>query len=162
MYLEVLNSINNLLKAIFLYSGNGSRAQRIVLLISRYAWEILQSFAGWIIVLVASLFFKRTSKLRKEGYVAHFITVPFHSGYSAVSLSGTIIVFGNRKILENSNLMIQLVRFHEFGHTIQSRYLGPFYLFVIGIPSVISALTIYHERMPWERWADKLVLNTKS
>lgn len=162
MYLEVLNSNNKLLKAIFIYTGNGSNVQRIILLISRYTWEILQTLAGWIIVFGASLFFKRTSKLGEEGYIAHFITVPFHRGYSAVSLSGTIIVFGNRKILENTNLMIQLVRFHEFGHTIQSRYLGPLYLFVIGLPSVISALTIYHERMPWERWADKLALNTKS
>ncbi len=30
---------------------------------------------------------------------------------------------------------------HEFGHTWQSRLLGPFYIFIIGIPSIISAGT---------------------
>jgi len=28
---------------------------------------------------------------------------------------------------------------HEHGHTIQSKILGPFYLFVIGLPSIIWA-----------------------
>lgn len=53
---------------------------------------------------------------------------------------------------------------HEFGHTLQSRILGPFYLFVIGIPSIMWAWVRRKCRM-WdvsyysfytEKWADKL------
>ena len=52
---------------------------------------------------------------------------------------------------------------HEYGHTRQSLILGPLYLIVIGIPSIIWAAT-HHVIAPsksydWlytERWADKL------
>jgi hypothetical protein len=39
---------------------------------------------------------------------------------------------------------------HEFGHRFQSLLLGPFYLFVIGIPSAISRQSTFYT----ERWAD--------
>lgn len=45
---------------------------------------------------------------------------------------------------------------HEFGHTLQSRLLGPFYLLIIGIPSLISAATDpgSHSNFYTEKWAD--------
>lgn len=59
---------------------------------------------------------------------------------------------------------------HEYGHTIQSRYLGPFYLIVIGLPSLLGNIwdRLFHNgwkwqdrdrwyySQPWEKWADKL------
>ena len=39
---------------------------------------------------------------------------------------------------------------HEFGHRFQSLVLGPFYLFIIGIPSAISRSSSFYT----ERWAD--------
>ena len=56
---------------------------------------------------------------------------------------------------------------HEYGHSLQSCILGPFYLFIIGIPSYIHANVkaagkkwregkeSYFDFFP-ERWADKL------
>jgi hypothetical protein len=57
---------------------------------------------------------------------------------------------------------------HEYGHSIQSRYLGPLYLIVVGIPSFIRAgysryyykregvfWTNYFNGFP-EKWANKL------
>lgn len=51
---------------------------------------------------------------------------------------------------------------HEYGHTRQSLYLGPLYLFVIGIPSLLWA-GLYRIRKTGsyyafytEKWADKL------
>jgi len=53
---------------------------------------------------------------------------------------------------------------HEYGHTIQSLYLGPLYLLLIGLPSItFNILTRlgwvdqhkYYDR-PWEAWADRL------
>jgi hypothetical protein len=53
---------------------------------------------------------------------------------------------------------------HEYGHCLQSRYLGPLYLPVVGIPSFIMAVISrysrkfsdnYYRRWP-ENWADKL------
>jgi RHS repeat-associated protein len=45
---------------------------------------------------------------------------------------------------------------HEFGHTWQSRLLGPLYLLIIGIPSLISAATDpgSHSNFYTEKWAD--------
>lgn len=39
---------------------------------------------------------------------------------------------------------------HEFGHTWQSRVLGPLYFFIIGIPSAISRSSTFYT----EEWAD--------
>jgi len=45
---------------------------------------------------------------------------------------------------------------HEFGHTWQSRLLGPFYLLVIGIPSIIYAIVDPANQPTFytERWAN--------
>lgn len=53
---------------------------------------------------------------------------------------------------------------HESGHSIQSIYLGPLYLLVVGIPSALLVSTKrilkkdaewYHSKYP-EKWSDKL------
>lgn len=53
---------------------------------------------------------------------------------------------------------------HETGHSVQSRYLGPLYLIVVGVPSIaMNILTRigildanrYYDRWP-ENWADRL------
>lgn len=58
----------------------------------------------------------------------------------------------------------QEVKKHEHGHSIQSIYLGPFYLLAVGIPSLIlfwykrftkKDEIWYHIHYP-ENWADKL------
>lgn len=51
---------------------------------------------------------------------------------------------------------------HEYGHTRQSLYLGPFYLFVVGIPSLLwawywtPARGVSYYSFYTEKWADKL------
>ena len=55
---------------------------------------------------------------------------------------------------------------HEYGHTIQSKLLGPLYLFIMGIPSIVWASIYGTKLVPetkngyykfyTERWADKL------
>ena len=58
---------------------------------------------------------------------------------------------------------LEFVMKHEVGHNIQSRMLGPLYLIIIGIPSLLWAMT--HKKLfpnkdyYWfypERWANKL------
>lgn len=55
---------------------------------------------------------------------------------------------------------------HEYGHTIQSKLLGPLYLFIVGIPSIVWASICGTKLIPYtkngyykfytEKWADKL------
>ena len=67
-----------------------------------------------------------------------------------------------RYIIVSSWFSSSLTELHEWGHSRQSRFLGPLYLPVIGLPSLLWALwwkpgrkrgyfTFYTER-----WADKL------
>ena len=71
-----------------------------------------------------------------------------------ISLGRYIIVDGR---LENPAIDL-----HEWGHTRQSRLLGPFYLPVVGIPSLLWALwwTPRKKRSYFsfytERWADRM------
>lgn len=79
-----------------------------------------------------------------------------------ISLGRTIVV--KRPYLANTDTWN-----HEYGHTRQSLYLGPFYLFVVGIPSLLWAWYwkpsrgVSYYSFFTEKWADKLggVVRTK-
>lgn len=50
---------------------------------------------------------------------------------------------------------------HEEGHSVQSKYLGPLYLIVVGLPSLIGNIVdryfdIDYYNLLWEKSADKL------
>lgn len=72
-----------------------------------------------------------------------------------ISLGHTVIV--KRPFLDNPDTWN-----HEYGHTRQSLYLGPFYLFVVGIPSLLWAWYwnpsrgVSYYSFYTEKWADKL------
>jgi hypothetical protein len=45
------------------------------------------------------------------------------------------------------------VRDHEYGHTFQSRWLGPLYLPVVGVPSVLrNVYAVAYREITGERW----------
>lgn len=73
---------------------------------------------------------------------------------SGISLSTYYIIVRQNADMNTVN--------HEKGHTIQSLYLGPLYLIVIGLPSIIWAGLIHkhtNKSYYWfytEAWADKL------
>ena len=66
---------------------------------------------------------------------------------------------------KSSAYYVKLSRMHEKGHRQQSKWLGPFYLIIIGLPSIIWA-TLHSFCKPiskidyyWfytEKWADKI------
>ena len=72
-----------------------------------------------------------------------------------ISLGRTIVV--KRPFPDNFDTLR-----HEYGHTRQSLYLGPFYLFVVGIPSLLWAAywtpdrRVSYYSFYTEKWADKL------
>ena len=67
-----------------------------------------------------------------------------------------------RYIIVSARMSNSLFDLHEWGHTRQSRLLGPFYLPVIGIPSLLWAAWWTPRRncsyfsFYTERWADRL------
>jgi len=104
---------------------------------------------------------------------------PFHGALvsvwnrkSSVSL-GPFIFITHQAVRDEENLnnpqssFLRKLIAHEYGHTIQSLILGPFYLFVIGIPSAIWANskrvaarrtrgTVSYYQFYTERWANHL------
>lgn len=124
--------------------------KRFISLLSKiffYIWELPQNIIG----IILRLFIIGEQKREIAG-----ITVWYHGDFpGGISLGNTIIVCGNYPFMAK----------HEYGHKIQSKILGPLYLLVIGIPSIIWAF-LYGLVIPetpngyykfyTEKWADKL------
>ena len=124
-------------------------------------WTLLQSLLGFIVVLVTNAK-KEERNVDNENYII-YISSRFNKSWSGVSL-GDFVIFASSEYTNITSIK------HEYGHKKQSLYLGPLYLFVIGIPSVLGNLwdRIAHrnwlefERIkwyysqPWEHWADVL------
>jgi hypothetical protein len=130
--------------------------------ISRFIWELPQTYLG----LVISIFLGRPTLIYKGSFVT------YSRGFG-VSLGAFVFVIPavvfeaagyDDPNQEQTNGLL-----HEHGHTIQSRLLGPLYLLVVGLPSLVMNLMStysmlygkrvfynnYYKRFP-ENWADRL------
>lgn len=110
-----------------------------------YVWQLPQNIVG----LLCLAFLKGETRHRL-GRIRFYYLDRFPGGVTL----GEYIVVGTKDCLT--------VR-HEYGHVLQSRYLGPLYLLVVGLPSILHAwihdckkhgLTYYH--FYTESWADRL------
>lgn len=116
-----------------------------------YIWQLPQHIVALCIILwhkIRKSYCKKTEADGVEFYRAK------HIGNAAVSLGRYIFIDIDRILTKNTLL-------HEHGHQIQSKYLGPLYLIIIGIPSAIGNIVdrihrIDYYKQPWEAWADKL------
>ena len=113
-------------------------------------WQLPQNLLG----LIVGIFLKGKRRLR--GYPG----IP-----SAIRIVGTGNMYGGLSlgnfVYLRPPVYDKMVR-HEYGHCLQSRLLGPFYLPVIGLPSLLWALWWHPGRSRdyysfyTERWADRL------
>lgn len=108
-----------------------------------YIWQLPQNLLGLLFLL-----FIRGEERHTLNGISFYYAKDFRGGISL----GRYIILGDKR--ERS------VR-HEFGHCIQSRMLGPLYLIVVGLPSLIHAWLCkcddhsYYDY--WcESWADRL------
>lgn len=121
----------------------------LVALVSGLVWELPQNILGGIL----SLFRKRGSEVssyREATVVRRRDGLPYNWG---VSLGSFINVGGSQDDFRVPSMLA-----HEFGHTLQSRILGPFYLLVVGLPSLIGCRMPWHDhnREWYEVWANRL------
>lgn len=113
-----------------------------------YLWQLPQNIIGLMMLLICTgtdLIYNSVS-VRKSNKMA-----------GGISLGKYIII--NDKCNE-------LTIAHEYGHCKQSLYLGPMYLLIIGLPSIIWASLYGTKLFPYtkngyykfytEKWADKL------
>ena len=113
-----------------------------------YAWQLPQNLIGLLLVLILQ---------PEESYDMDEVRL-----YYATRMRGGISL--GRYIIVRSALQDYTgnTERHELGHAKQSRMLGWFYLFVIGIPSILWAAWWNEGRnrsyysFYTERWADQL------
>lgn len=131
---------------------------KIFLRILTEIWQFPQHIIAYVIILINCKSIKLM--VSKDG-ISHYLVD--HLFDSAISL-------GNYIFLDSDgNFSYKTIK-HEFGHQKQSLMLGPLYLIIIGLPSIIGNIInrIKHKyfrryydpdfyyKQPWEAWADKL------
>ena len=118
-------------------------------------WQLPQNLLAGVIILI----YRATKLYSYMGSDIYTVKRFFDSG---ISLGKYIIVQQDRATDDTIK--------HEAGHSIQSRWLGPLYLFVVGLPSIVRNIydrlfhknMLYYDRVKWyysgfpEAQADKL------
>jgi hypothetical protein len=116
---------------------------------SRYFWEFPQTIlGGWYALFVIA--FWHIEEMQCYNGV---LVIKCHIGSSVWGgiCFGSIILGDSRIDAEINNRLFM----HEFGHTLQSRAVGPIYLFKYGIPSLMSAYSDgVHQQHPVEKDAN--------
>lgn len=119
---------------------------KLIVEILLWIWQAPQNIVGLVFHLIYG---RTTARYRGINVV---VSRRFPGG---ISLGDTIFV--KRPYIEYRDTWN-----HEYGHTRQSLYLGPLYLFVVGIPSLLWAWYwkpsrgVSYYSFYTEKWADKL------
>ena len=121
----------------------------------QWTWGILQNVIGGLLYLF--LILKDPRRMRGNFFGAKVISWKL-DGSAGIGM----FIFLDDRLRDPRRVLV-----HEYGHTIQSCILGPFYLFIIGIPSLIWAnLPVFqrnrrkgrytYSRFYPEKWANRL------
>ncbi|MBR6135044.1 MAG: hypothetical protein IKQ22_00965 [Clostridia bacterium] len=122
-----------------------------------WLWQLPQNILGLLVILFTGA--------HRTAFKGEWVASKWpHFGVSL----GNYIIFGGAGGDNNSY-------YHELGHKKQSLYLGPLYLIIIGLPSILGNIFSHIEwafsskdkktaerivkwyyKQPWEAWADKL------
>lgn len=121
-------------------------------------WELPQNIAGAFYFIIHGVYAKTFIIDDEDSF-------EMYSDKQKGGVSLGVFRIYKAKYYKSSSYYVKLKRMHEKGHRKQSKWLGPFYLIVIGIPSIIWA-TLHSFCKPiskidyyWfytEKWADKI------
>lgn len=143
--------------------GNGSVSQWKIILyfLLQWTWGIPQNIIGGVLFLACI-------KKKHARFMGAAVTT-WHFPYSAGC--GMFIFINDFNHIPSTNPLKEKRRYdllvHEYGHTLQSLLLGPFYLPVIALPSIIWATLPFFQKLRkekrisyydfyCERWANHL------
>lgn len=114
-----------------------------------FLWQLPQNLLG--LLLAAALRGWESARVDYDGRTYHVIPT-FPGGVS----------LGDHVFVKYGFLTWEPEWRHEFGHTVQSRLLGPLYLLVVGLPSLLWAWWwnpgrgVGYYDFYTEHWADRL------
>lgn len=122
-----------------------------------YIWQLPQNIVGLVFMLFLLPFSKKEKNYR--GDINVYVSKKMRGGITLGRYIFLDSIYGNiDRYKETWD--------HEWGHTRQSRMLGPLYLLVIGLPSICWAGLYGTKLFPYkrngyyvfytEKWADKL------
>lgn len=116
-----------------------------------YIWQLPQHLIGLSIIAFHKVIRSRIIKTRLAGI----------DYYECKHINDAGISLGDYIFMDSDRYTSRRDIAHEHGHQIQSLYLGPLYLIVIGLPSAVGNLLhrkikFDYYKQPWEAWADKL------
>ena len=138
----------------------------------QWTWGILQNLIGLTMWLVLRIFGKDQRRGR-------FRYASVTGWPNRGSMGMGMFIFASRQLElrdlqdEQPGTYEEHILSHEYGHTVQSAILGPFYLFIIGIPSILwcnfppaakrwrSGKKDYESFYP-EKWATRLGIRTEA
>lgn len=125
-----------------------------------WIWQLPQHLVGLVLIAVMWLLYK--DDFNRFTY-PEYVPLPVKD-YTIIEIVGLQwgVSLGKYIVIGSKFSLIDTC--HEMGHSIQSQYLGPIYLIVVGIPSLMWA-SMYEPCLKetnkyykyWtEKWADKL------
>jgi hypothetical protein len=127
-----------------------------------YLWQLPQNIIGLLVIL----FTDPEKKITMDNGNILYIAYGMSGGISLGKYSIIDSYYTNRCKTDEDIKSLDVSKHEALGHGTQSRWLGPFYLPVIGLPSIIWASLYGTKLFPYkkngyyvfytERWADKL------
>lgn len=132
---------------------------KLLKLLFLFLWQLPQNIVGAFCILKYDHYALKFSSKGKT------IEVYFKKWFgSGVSLGDTIILDNKYYKSDRYSQTVLNTIYHEHGHQIQSRILGPLYLPTVGLLSLLGNIVFrifkikakYYYKLPWEWWADKL------
>lgn len=122
--------------------------------ILHWTWGILQTLVGFVVYLL--------NYRQKHVEISNTVITEIPGNWGGICLGKYAFVDS----MPDGNSAYEDIQIrHEYGHSIQSLILGPFWIFVIGLPSLIWAgcfeqyrknKNISYYSFYTEKWADKL------
>ena len=122
-----------------------------------WLWQLPQNIIGGICSIKAERYLYY---YMKDG---NLVTVYFKKWFRSGASFGDIIIIDSIYYDITDWALYKCIE-HEYGHQRQSKILGPLYLILIGIPSLLGNIVFrlfkidsrHYYKLPWEAWADKL------
>lgn len=114
---------------------------RTILRVLLFLWELPQNLLGLLLLAVLQVSGKTGRLLSGRNRV--WIPAP-------ISVSLGLFIFWTPPA---EPAAADRIKEHEYGHSLQSRLLGPLYLIIVGLPSFSGALyALWYERRYHEHW----------
>lgn len=127
-----------------------------------WIWQLPQNIGGLIVLLMYG-YDKKV--IAPNGNIVYFSN-RMSGGISLGKYSVISDYYIRKAKTDEAILDLDVTKHEALGHGTQSRWLGPLYLFVIGIPSIVWAWLYPSNLFPYtrngyyrfytEKWADKL------